>query len=94
MYMGLLDTLSENITAKGREVTEKAKGLAEIASLRSQIATCEDVIRKSYTEIGKLYYEQFQDTEENLYGEQSMAISNARHAIEELEAKIKEIKGV
>ena len=46
--MDFLDKLSETITSKGREVSDKAKDLAEIASLKSQINTCEEVIRKNY----------------------------------------------
>ena len=40
--MDFLDKLGETITAKGREVSGKAKDMAEIANLKSQINTCED----------------------------------------------------
>lgn len=56
--MDFLDKLGETITAKGREVSDKAKDLAEITNLKGQIKTCEDVIRKNYIEIGRIYYEQ------------------------------------
>ncbi|MBO5209876.1 MAG: hypothetical protein J6B68_11150 [Lachnospiraceae bacterium] len=86
--------LGETITTKGKEVSDKAKDLAEIANLRSQIATCEEVVKKNYMEIGKMYYEQHGSMPEEQYEEQCRAISNAQIGIADLEAKIKEVKGI
>lgn len=90
--------LGETITTKGKEVTDKAKDLAEIANLRGQINTCEEVVKKNYMEIGKKYYEKHasvpdEEMEED-YEEACRAIRNAQIGIADLEAKIKEIKGV
>lgn len=93
-HMDFLDKLGETITMKGKEVTDKAKELAEIANLKSQINTCEDVIRKNYIEIGKLYYEKHGSTPEEEYEEACRAITNAQNAVVDLEGKIKEIKGI
>lgn len=92
--MEFFEKVGETITAKGKDVADKAKDFAEIASLRSQISTCEEVMKKNYLEIGKLYYEQFKEAEVNDFAEQITAISNAKNGVEALEAKIKEIKGV
>ncbi|MBQ6805799.1 MAG: zinc ribbon domain-containing protein [Lachnospiraceae bacterium] len=86
--------LGETITTKGKEVSDKAKDLAEIANLRSQINTCEEVVKKNYMEIGKKYYELHGSMPEEEYEEQCRAISNAQMGIADLEAKIKEIKGI
>lgn len=92
--MDFLDKLGETITMKGKEVTDKAKELAEIANLKSQISTCEDVIKKNYIEIGKMYYEKHGSTPEEEYEEACRAIANAQNGVVDLEAKIKEIKGI
>lgn len=92
--MDFFERVGETITSKGKEVADKAKDVAEIANLRSQITACEDVIKKNYMEIGKLYYEQFKEAEYNEFVEQCTAITNAKNGIEALETKIKEIKGV
>lgn len=92
--MDFFEKVGETITSKGKDVADKAKDMAEIASLRNQIAACEDVIRKNYLEIGKLYYEQFKEAEYNDFAEQCTAISNAKNGVEALEEKIKNIKGV
>lgn len=90
--------LGETITTKGKEITDKAKDMAEIANLRSQIHTCEEVVKKNYLEIGKKYYELHASVpEEELeteYEEACRAIRNAQIGIADLEAKIKEMKGV
>lgn len=92
--MDFFEKMGETITSKGKDVADKAKDMAEIASLRSQISTCEDIMKKNYMEIGKLYYEKFKDEEQKDFEEQCGAISNARNGAEALEEKIREIKGV
>lgn len=89
-----VNKLGETISLKGKEVTDKAKDIAEVANLNSQIKTCEDVIKRNYAEIGKLYYEKCGEAPDEAYEEQCRAINNARNAIEELNDKIKEIKGI
>ena len=39
--MDFFEKVGETITAKGKDVTNKAKEMAEIAGLRNQISTCE-----------------------------------------------------
>ncbi|MCM1252963.1 MAG: hypothetical protein NC321_09085 [Clostridium sp.] len=96
MDKNFMSKIGETISVKGKEVTDKAKDLAEIANLKSQINTCEDVVKKNYMEIGKKYYELHgadPEPDEN-YEEQCRAIRNAQNGIRELEEKIKEIKGI
>lgn len=92
--MDFFEKIGETINTKGKEVSGKAKDAAEIINLHSQISTCEDVIKKNYMEIGRLYYEQFKDVEENEYAQQCSAITNAKNGVKALENKIRRIKGV
>lgn len=92
--MDILEKIGDTISAKGREAADKAKEVAEIANLRGQIATCEEVIKKNYLELGKLYYELYGDMEEESFAKQCRAIKNARHGVEELQQKINDIKGL
>ena len=92
--MDFLEKIGDTISAKGKEAADKAKELAEIANLRSQIATCEEVIKKNYMEIGKLYYELYGDMSEENFAKQCRAISNARRGVDELQQRINEIKGL
>ncbi|MCM1088033.1 MAG: hypothetical protein NC419_07735 [Muribaculaceae bacterium] len=86
--------VSDTLSAKGKEVSDKAKELAEIANLRSQIRTCEEVVKKNYADIGKRYYEMHGSEPEEEYEEQCRAIQNAQKGIEELEERIREVKGL
>ena len=94
MDKNFVTKIGETISVKGKEVTDKARDLAEIANLKSQINTCEEVVKKNYMEIGKRYYELHGAEPEDDYDEQCRAIANARNGIAELEEKIKEIKGI
>ncbi|MBQ7956128.1 MAG: hypothetical protein IJ282_10320 [Lachnospiraceae bacterium] len=92
--MDFFSKVEETITTKGQAAVDKAKEMAEIARLKSQISTCEEVLKKNYMEIGRIYYENFGDTAEELFEKQCRSIKNAQHGIEELEKQIREIKGI
>ena len=90
--MDLFEKMENVISAKGREVADKAKGMAEIAGLKAQIATCEEVIKKNYLEIGKLYYEEYRDVPDAPFEKQCRAIANAQEGIRDLQEKIDILK--
>ncbi|MBQ7360550.1 MAG: hypothetical protein IJW63_10710 [Lachnospiraceae bacterium] len=92
--MDFFTKVEETITTKGQAAVDKAKELAEIASLRGQISTCEDMLKRNYMEIGRIYYENFGDMPEQLFEKQCRNIKNAQRGIEELEKQIREIKGL
>lgn len=92
--MDIIEKIADTISDKGKEAAEKAKELAEIANLKSQIGTCEEVIKKKYMEIGKLYFELYGDMPEEPFEKACRSIKNARGGVEELQNKIKEIKGL
>lgn len=81
------------ISAKGREVADKAKVMAEIADLKGQIATCEEVIKKNYLEIGKQYFDEYRDVPDAPFEKQCRAIANAKEGICDLQEKIDILKG-
>ncbi len=92
--MDIIEKLGDTISTKGKEAVDKAKELAEIANLKSQIATCEEVIKKNYMEIGRIYYEQYGDMPEAPFEKACRSIKNAKGGVEDLQSQIKEIKGI
>lgn len=92
--MDILEKIGDTISCKGKEAADKAKELADIAGLKSQIATCEEVIKKNYMEIGRLYYELYADMPEETFEKACRSIKNAKHGVDELQKKIKEVKGL
>lgn len=92
--MDFFEKLGDTISAKGKQVADKAKDTAEIWNLKSQIATCEEVIKMNYLEIGRLFYEQYGEDVDAPFEKQRNAIRNARLGANELQAKIDQLKGL
>ena len=92
--MDFLDKIGETLTTKGKEVSDKAKDVAEMANLKGQIHTCEELIKTRYVEIGKIYYEKHGSMPEEEYIDACRDIENAQNTIVDMEARIREIKGV
>ena len=94
MGMDCFEKLGDTISTKGKELADKAKDTAQILRLKSQICTCEEVIKKNYLEIGKLFFEQYGEDPEAPFEKQCTAIRNAQRGIKELQEKIGELKGL
>ena len=92
--MAFFDKLGETLSSKGRDVAKKAKELAEISSLNGQINTKEEMMRRTYEEIGKAYYEANKDDDSNLYAKQCKQITALYREIGELRHQIQVIKGI
>ena len=92
--MDFFEKLGDTISAKGKEVADKARDTAEILNLKSQISTCEEVIKKNYLEIGRLFYEQYGENPDAPFEKQRNAIKNARVGATELQAKVDQLKGL
>ena len=46
--MDIIEKIGDTITEKGKVAADKAKELAAIANLKSQISTCEEVMKKNH----------------------------------------------
>lgn len=92
--MDIFDKVGDVIAEAGEKIAGKAKEAAELVSLKSQITTCEEVIRKNYAEIGKLYYEKYRENPNELFEKQCRAIGNAQDGVAKLRERIDEIKGM
>lgn len=92
--MAFFESLSEALTTKGKEAAEAAKRVAEIANLKGQISGIETEIKKNYRKIGEAYYEAYKDSEVVCeFEEQVQSIRDAKRAVEELEKRIRDLKG-
>lgn len=90
--MDFFEKLGDTISDKGRKAAEKAKELSEIATLKGQIFKQEEAIKKNYTELGRIYYEQYGDTPDVPLEKLCCSIREAKDTVEKLQAKIKEMK--
>ncbi len=92
--MDFLDQLGKKISNAGKDVAQQANIFAETTRLNNFIAEKERQITQIYTLIGKAYYEQHWN-DENDPEEANMAqITMIRNEIAELQDRILEIKGV
>lgn len=92
--MDFIESIGDTITAKGREAVDKARELAEIAHLKGQITTCEEVIKKNYLEIGRLYCELYGEEPQEEFKKQCSTVKNAQNGIADIQRKIREVKGI
>lgn len=90
--MDFFGKVGETLTSVGKEATNKAKEVAGIANLKSQIYACDEVMKKNYIEIGKLYYEKYRENPEEMFAKACREIENAAKEKSELEEKVNEIK--
>ena len=90
--MDFFEKVGETIASVGKEAVDKTKAFAEVAGLKSQIHTCDEVIKKNYEEIGRIYYDNFGDSPEEIFVKQCKAIKNAEEAKAVLEEKLKDTK--
>ncbi|MGE4353097.1 MAG: hypothetical protein AB7D36_03305 [Oscillospiraceae bacterium] len=74
------------------KATDKAKDVSRIAKLSLEINSEKDVIRKAYSEIGKLYYETHKDDPEGFFIQLCDEVTLAMENITAKEAEIAELK--
>lgn len=91
--MAFWENFGETITAKSKEMADKAKNFTDIASLKGQIVAQENAILRYYKEIGREYYSAHKDDETAECQAQFESIKKAEGIIEELQKKIAELSG-
>ena len=84
---------TDKVSEKGAEAVQKAKDMAEISSLNSQIKNEKDAIKLAYQTIGETIFEEQKDIEGGRFDEQVQAVKRKLAKIAELEKSITAIKG-
>ncbi|MDE7000083.1 MAG: hypothetical protein K2P73_07280 [Lachnospiraceae bacterium] len=91
--MALLSRFGSTISNKSKDVARKAKELAEISNLNSQISTQEEIIDKLCLEIGKVVYNKRETFPDDELTEKYTAVTNAYAEIARLNSAIITAKG-
>ena len=86
--MGFFDDLTESLTSAGKDVTQKAKDMSEIARLKLDIRVKEDYVKKQYMAIGEAYFQKHKNDEEVDEAEQFFLIREALGEIERMKTEI------
>ncbi len=71
---------------------EQTKRLSRIAKLNLEISTERDNVKKSYIEIGKLYYETHKDAPEGFFAQLCEEVTACNALIDEKEAELESLK--
>ncbi|MBQ8822211.1 MAG: zinc-ribbon domain-containing protein [Lachnospiraceae bacterium] len=92
--MDFFSKLGDKISNTSKDVAKKAKEVAEIANLNSQVTTKESTIKSTYVEIGKYVYENLKEDAPAEIAEKFAAIDGLMAEIAEMKKTIQELKGV
>lgn len=92
--MGTWDNLKDSLFAAGRDVSQKAKEVSEMAKIKMDIRTKEDFVEKQFASLGRVYYEANKDNAAAGDVEQFAVIKEAMDEIVRLEQMLLDIQGV
>lgn len=92
--MDFLNKVGNTISSKSKDVTKKAKEIAEVSKMTGQIAMKEESIKGTYIELGKYVYENQKDDAPEEVAEKFAVIDAAVEEIEKLKKEIRKIKGM
>lgn len=91
--MEFFEELGKTISDKGKEVAKRAKDLTESLQLKSQVSAEKAKIQEAYALIGKAYYEDHKDSEDDKYKELFSGIQGSFFKIATLEEEICQLDG-
>lgn len=91
--MGFFDELTESLTIAGKDVTQKAKEVSELAKLKLDIKAKEEYVQKQYATLGATYFEKHKDEEGIEEAEQFFLIKEALGEIERMKQEVLNIQG-
>lgn len=91
--MEFFDRLGESLVTAGKDVSQKAKDVSEIAKLKLDIKSKEDYVEKQYQTLGAAYYEKHKDEEGCEEAEQFFLIGEALEEIARMRAEVLRLQG-
>ncbi len=91
--MDFFNKVGSTISSKSKDVTKKAKELAEIAKLTGQIAEKEESVKGAYIELGKYVYETQKEDAPEEVPEKFAVIDATVEEIDHLKREIRRLKG-
>lgn len=92
--MDFFNKLAETLTDTGKVVAQKAKDVAEVSKITSQISVEENRINAAYLSIGKRFYEENAGAVMEAYINDFSVINESKAKIQNLKEQLKQLKGV
>lgn len=91
--MDFFEKMGETISTRGKEAAQKAKGVADLAKLSTQVGQLEGKIKTYYQIIGEKVYQNEKDQEHSGLEAEFDLINDAFAEIGRIKKQISEIKG-
>lgn len=91
-FKEMFKEFTNKVSAKSAEAVQKAKDMAEIASINSQIKNEREGVKNAYIAIGKAVFDAECDNENSVHKEPIDSIKRKFEKIKEFERQIEEIK--
>lgn len=92
--MGFFEDLGNKISNTGKDIAKKTKDMSDTSKLNGEIKKNQDLINKTYSDIGKLYFENYSNLDCPELKELCNTITEANAKIEELKVEVLKIKGI
>lgn len=92
--MAFFEKVSETLAAKGRDVADRAKEMAEVNRLNMQISSQKNMAEKIYTEIGKMVFENRENWKDIDVSGQLEQLDSIQTQITWLQEEVLRVKGV
>ena len=91
--MDLFEQIGEALMTAGKDVSQKAKDVSEIAKLKIDIKAKEDYVQKQYIALGESYFAAHKDDTECEEREQLFLIKEALDEIARMKGEVLKLRG-
>jgi hypothetical protein len=92
--MAFFEQVSQKLTQTSQEAVKKTKDMAEIVKLNSAITEEQKKMDSVYCQIGKTYYKNFADKEDEMFQDYIAEISRSEAALLEMKEALRRLKGL
>jgi ribosomal protein L40E len=90
--MDFISKVGATLSGAGKDVTQKARDLTDVARLKMEIRSKEDFIKRQYESIGSKYYEAHKEDEATPFDE-IFLITQTLSEIESVKKELASVKG-
>lgn len=92
--MDFFQKIGNTLSNTGKDIAKKTKDMSDISRLNHEITKQQEQINRTYSEIGKLYFQNYSTLDYTELKELCDSIKQANQKIEDLKAEITQIKGI
>lgn len=92
--MDFFQKIGNTLSNTGKDIAKKTKDMSDISRLNHEVTKQQEVIDKTYSKIGKLYFENYSDLDYPELKELCDSIKECKKKIEDFKAEITQIKGI